>query len=107
MKLLLFLSVLAIVIGAQAAPTRKRVVWEYATLDLNATRKISSNPAIYKYGAELFLPGSKAVFLESKNRGKPAYNTYLLNRLGAQGWELTEVISYNSTEYRYILKRQK
>jgi hypothetical protein len=27
--------------------------------------------------------------------------------LGAQGWELTEVISDNSTEYRYILKRQK
>lgn len=105
MKLLLVALLLSATIPAIAAPTPKRVIWEYATLDLDAARKINEN--LYIYGAELFLPGGKVLFLEAKNRQTPAYNTYLLNRLGKQGWELISVAGDRGHEQKYIFKRQK
>ncbi|RYX85232.1 hypothetical protein EON83_06455 [bacterium] len=87
-----------------AAPVRKKVTWEYATLDLSATRQISQNPVKYEYGAELFLPGGKVVFLKSEQPNTSKYNTFLLNRLGAQGWELAAVPAGGQ---EYIFKREK
>ena len=91
--------------NAVPAQTHKRVVWEYATLDLKASRPLGNNK--YKYGADLYLPNGRILFLESKNYDSIEYRNYLLNRLGAQGWELIEIISFAATEYRYIFKRQK
>lgn len=104
MKPLLVLSVLALSVTANAAPARKRVVWEYATVDLSAARLISNNPPKYEYGAELFLPGGKVVFLKAEKPNTSTYNNYLLNRLGAQGWELAAVPAGGQ---EYIFKREK
>ena len=58
-------------------------------------------------GAELFLPNRKNVFLPSDKPNTSAVNTNLLNRLGAQDWELVAVEAHNGIEYKYIFKRHK
>lgn len=89
---------------ACAAPA-KRPQWEYATVNFSASQNVEGNR--YRYGVELIFPNKKAIFLEVKNAGEANYKNYLLNRLGAQGWELIFVPGYRSSDKLYIFKRQK
>ena len=88
---------------ALAAPA-KRTLWEYATVDFSASQSAGGNS--YRYGAELILPNKKAIFLEVKNASGASYKAYLLNRLGARGWELASSPGDRSDRL-YIFKRPK
>jgi hypothetical protein len=101
---LLLLTLSATAIMAQAAPARKvtRPYWEYALLDLTASRP---NNGKIEYGVLLCLPGKK-VFLSVDSPSSPEYKSYILNRLGIQGWELVTAPGYSGNQH-YIFKRSK
>jgi hypothetical protein len=101
---LLFLTMSAATATAQAAPARKvaRPKWEYALLDLAASRP---NNGQIERGALLCIPGKK-IFLSADSPSSPEYKSYIFNRLGIQGWELVTVPGYNGSEH-YIFKRSK